>query len=313
MDLEVDGERIPALMQAVKQSFVFTFNRETGEPVWPIEERPVPQSEVPGEHTSETQPFPTNPAPVEMQGLSEDDLIDFTPELREEALELVKDFKIGPLYTPAVQEGNEHGYRGAAACPGGGGGPNIWNPPVADPTTNILYVSTTRACSSYFLAPGEDLDTEDAIGSTVSEWVAGSGGGFRGPQGLPLWKPPYSGIVAIDMNTGEHLWHHPTGNTTPERIANHPALEGVDLPITGKPARPVPLVTGSILMYSEGLGGQAFLHAADKMTGEYIGQIEIPAPGQYGMMTYEHEGEQYVIVQIANRNYPDALLALKLP
>ena len=315
MDLEVDGEEIPALAQVTKQAFVYTFNRETGEPVWPIEERPVPQSNIPGEELSPTQPFPTKPAAFEMQGLQEEDLVDFTPEIKEMALQNTERFKLGPLFNPPVHQGNEEGYVGAAVCPGGGGAANIWNPPVADPTTNILYVSTSRNCGSYAVVPGEQLDEPDDImttGSTVAEWVAGGGGGLVGPAGLPIFKPPYSRIVAIDMNTGEHLWEILNGET-PDRVANNPMLEGVDVPNTGQLARPVPLVTGSLLMYAEGLGGRPLLHAADKSTGEHVGTIDLPAVGQYGMMTYEHEGEQYVIVQVGSRQMPGSLAAYKLP
>ena len=149
-------------------------------------------------------------------------------------------------------------------------------------------------------------------GETISDWAVANRGDFRGPQGLPILKPPYSQIVAIDMNTGEHIWAIPNGET-PERIKNHPALQGVDIPTTGVQSHPVTMVTETLLVTAEGGAGQAVLHAVNKATGEKLGTVDLPAPGRYGMMSYLHDGQQYIIVQISSSNYPGALAALRLP
>ena len=158
----------------------------------------------------------------------------------------------------------------------------------------------------------DEPDDSMTTGKTVADWVVANRGDFRGPQGLPIFKLPYSRITAIDMNTGEELWMIPNGDT-PERIKNHRALRGVDLPNTGVSSIPVTLVTGSLLIHAEGAGGEPVLRAVDKKTGERLGIVDIPAPGQYGMMTYLHDGRQYIVVQIMSRNRPGSLVALRLP
>jgi quinoprotein glucose dehydrogenase len=149
-------------------------------------------------------------------------------------------------------------------------------------------------------------------GKTISDWVVSNRGDLHGPQGLPIFKPPYSQIVAIDMNTGEHLWAIPNGNT-PERIKNHPALKGLKLPNTGQTSHPVTLVTKTLLISAEGNAGDPVLHAIDKRTGKVLGTVTIPASGQYGMMSYMHDGKQYIVVQIASTEHPGGLAALRLP
>ena len=313
LDVNIGGRPTPILVQTTKQGFAYTFNRVTGEPVWPIEERPVPQSEVPGEQLSLTQPFPTRPAAFEIQELTEDLLIDFTPELRAEAQEIIKNYRLGPLFNPPIQVGHPSGLRSFVSCPSGAS--NIYGPTSADPESGILYVSTERACRAENIVPGAQMDEPDdplTTGKTLSDWVVASRGDFSGPQGLPIFKPPYSQIVAIDMNTGEHLWAMPNGDT-PDRIKNHPALQGVDLPNTGRQSHPVTLVTRALLLTAEGPGGAPVLHAVDKRTGERLGTVDLPAPGQYGMMGYLHEGRQYVVVQIASQTHPGSLVALRLP
>ena len=315
MNVTVDGQATPIVVQTTKQGFAYTFNRETGEPVWPIVERPVPQSDLPGERLSPTQPFPTRPLAFEMQGLTEDDLIDFTPELRSEALEIIKNYRLGPLFNPPIQVGHPSGLRSFVSCPSGAS--NIYGPNSADTETGILYVASQRGCRSENIVPGREMDEPDDImttGRTISDWAVANRGDFRGPQGLPIFKPPYSKITAIDMNTGEHLWWIPNGDT-PDRIKNHPALEGVDLPATGVTSHPVTMVTGSLLLTAEGIAGQPVLHAVDKRTGERLGTVELPAPGQYGMMTFQHEGQQYIVVQVASTSerFPGSLAALRLP
>ena len=313
MNVTVDGRRTPIVVQTTKQAWAFTFNRETGEPIWPIEEREVPQSDLPGEKLSPTQPFPTWPLPYDLQGLTEDDLIDFTPELRQEALDIIKNYKIGPIFNAPIQVDHPSGLRSFVLCPNGA--TNIYGPTSADPEAGILYVSSNTGCRSENIVPGSDMDDPDdpmTTGATIADWVVANRGDFQGPQGLPIFKPPYSRITAIDMNTGEHLWQIPNGDT-PERIKNHPALQGVDLGNTGVTSHPNTLVTKSLLIHAEGSDGQPVLRAIDKKTGERVGVVDIPAPGQYGMMSYSHDGTQYIVVQIMSRTHPGALVALRLP
>ncbi len=321
VDVTVDGVEIPAAVQTSKQTFVYAFNRVTGEPIWPIEERPVPPGDVPGEWYSPTQPFPSRPAAYELQGLSEDDLMDFTPELRAMALEAVSDVKLGPIFTPYVHLDNEDGWRSAAQCPSATGGTNIPGGPVIDPTSGILYVQSRKACSGGVLGPGSNRDDgspqDNQPGRTVVDFASAPGGGFAAIDGLPIFKPPYGRITAIDMNTGEHLWWIPNGDT-PDEIAEHPLLEGVDIPNTGYQGNATALVTSTLLMFAEGRGGRPAWYAADKRTGERVGSVEIPAPVNTAPMTFLHEGVQYVVVPIAGEGpdgerIPGSLAALRLP
>ena len=313
LNVTVDGRPREIVVQTTKQGWAYTFDRVSGEPIWPIVERPVPQSEVPGERLSPTQPMPTRPAAFEMQGLTEDDLIDFTPELRAEALEIVKNYRIGPLFNPPIQRGHPSGLRSFVNCPSGAS--NIFGPTSADPETGILYVSTRRDCRGENIVPGSIIDEPNDIkttGRSFADFAVLNRGDFRGPQGLPMFKPPYSRIVAIDMNMGEHLWETPNGDT-PYNIRDHPALQGVDVPNTGRLAHPVTMVTKTLVIAAEGIAGTPRLHALDKRTGERLGTVDLPASGQYGMMGYLHEGRQYIVVQVAGPDLPGSLAALRLP
>jgi len=303
LDVNIDGEETPIVVQTTKQNFAYTFNRETGEPIWPIEEKPVPASEIPGEILSETQPFPTKPAPYGMQGLTHDDLIDFTPELRAKAIEALKEYKIGPLFHPPLHRDNDQGYRAAYWCPGGGGGTNIDGPTVADPETGILYVSSRNACSAAIIASGEerDKDIPAPTGVTFSDFANLRADNVRGPDDLPLIKPPYSTITAIDMNSGEHLWQIPIGET-PDRVLNHPDLQDMDIPRTGTGRNASMSVTKTMFMYASAASdGTPMLFFHDKLSGEELGSVELPGPVNYGMSTYMHEGKQYVMLQTASR------------
>ncbi len=310
VDLTVDGEEIPAVVQTTKQGMIFTFNRETGEPVWPIEERPVTQTTVPGNWTSPTQPFPTKPEPFEALGLPDDQVVDFTPELKREALEILRDFEIGGPYMPRVHVG----YTGKAniSCQGG---LNITHPGAMDPTSGIMYVPHGPGCSGGMMRPG--TETDDAAdpfttGTTIADWVAGPGVRVSGPRGLPIYKPPYNRASAYDMNTGERLFWVPIGET-PDNVKNNPALAGLDIPNTGGGSRAILMVTGSLFLTSEVLGTGPVLSARDKQTGELLGRVELPTRAQYGMMTYLHEGKQYIAVQIGGGEYPSSLVTFALP
>jgi quinoprotein glucose dehydrogenase len=309
LDVMHNSQKIPVVAQVTKQAFTYVFNRETGEPLWPIEERPVPQSHVPGEVLAATQPFPTKPAPYDRQGLVEDELIDYTPELRAQALEILSEWEVGPLFTPPLHRDNDLGKRGSLWCPGDVGGVNISGPAAGDPETGILYVTSLSGCTTRALVPGAEADLRyetDAgtttTGTTVAQYAVGTGaGGPRGPQGLPLFKPPYSRITAIDLNTGEHLWMIPVGET-PDRIKNNPALAGIDVGNTGTGAHAPMAVTKTMLIYaSQASDGTPHLFAVDKATGRQLGKVPVSADTRYGMMTYVHHGEQYVVLQTGGK------------
>jgi glucose dehydrogenase len=245
-----------------------------------------------------------------MQGLTYDDLIDFTPELREKAIKAVSEFQIGPLFTPPLHRDNPLGKKGSLWCPGDVGGVNIDGPPAADPTTGILYVTSRKGCSSRVIAPGKERDAiePEPTGKTVAEYAVLRPQGVRGPDDLPLFKPPYSRITAIDMNTGEHLWWVPVGET-PNRIKNHPKLKGIDVGETGT-GRVAPMtVTDTLLIYQgETSDGTPHLFALDKQTGKTLAKVKVDAVTRYGMMTYVHEGHQYIVLQAGPK-----LIAMALP
>ena len=311
-DLVVDGREIPAVALITKQTFTFVFDRRTGEPVWPIEERPVPQTDVPGERTAPTQPFPTKPPPYDRQGTDPDDLIDFTPELRAEAEEILAQLRHGPLYEPPSMP-VEGGTQGTLMVPGSLGGAN-WPGGALDPESGYLYVQSATGPSVIALSREPDVSTMDYI----------RGGGLRlrrggGPQGLPLFRPPWGRLTAIDLNRGEIAWQVPNGDA-PDYVKNHPALEGIDVGRTGRPDRGGVLATSTLLFAGEGggmfaafgSGGNRF-RAHDKATGEVLAEIELPA-NQTGLpMTYMHEGRQYIVVAVGARRHPAELVALALP
>jgi quinoprotein glucose dehydrogenase len=307
LDITVGGRRIPAIAQATKQGFLYVLNRETGQPVWPIEERPVPQSDVPGEKTWPTQPFPTKPPPFELQGITENDLIDFTPELKDQGLKLARQYRLGPLFLPPSLAKAPDGTKGAFNVPGANGGANIPGGAAADPETGMVYIASERGHSVLSMVRGD----EKFKGGT-SAYVSMGPGGISGPQGLPLLKPPYGTIVALNLNTGDHAWTIPDGDT-PDDIKNHPALKGVKLPVTGKPTQANLLVTKTLLLYGEGRGGSPLFHAVDKKTGKEIASVEIPATTNTAPMTFLHNGRQYILAAVASPDVSAELVALALP
>lgn len=305
VDITVDGRKIPAVVQTTKQGWAYVFNRETGEPVWPIEERSVPTSDIPGERTSPTQPFVTVPAPFEKQGITEDDLIDFTPELRQQALKIARQYRMGSLFTPPSLAEAPDGTKGTFVVPGANGGANIPGGSSIDPETGMLYVATERGHSVISMVPGSSK------GSNAG-YISLGPSGIRGPQGLELLKPPYGSIVAIDLNTGKHAWRIPNGDT-PASLKNHPAVQGVDLPKTGKRSHATILTTKTLLFYGEGRRGDPWLHAVSKRTGEEIARVELPATTNTAPMTFTHEGRQFIICAVAQAGYEAELVALALP
>ncbi|MGD8600325.1 MAG: PQQ-binding-like beta-propeller repeat protein [Gemmatimonadota bacterium] len=298
-DVTIDGQERKIVAQVTKQGFTFVFDRLTGEPIWPIEERPVPQTDAPGEWTSPTQPIPTLPVPFERQGFSEDDLNDWTPELHARALEIAEQYRWGPVYTPPSLRDAPDGKQGTITLPAATGGAN-WQGAVLDPETGYLYVPSVTAPSFLSLAPGGD--------NSDMNYVAGGGRGNLAP-GVSIVKPPWGRITAIDLHTGQHAWMVPNGDT-PDYVAERLDIDPSLIPQTGKPARANLLVTKTLLFSGEGV--DPIFRALDKATGETIAEIEIPGPTSGNPMTYEYEGEQYIAVAISPRGAPAEIIALKL-
>ncbi len=303
LDITVNGTRIKALAQLTKQGYIFTFDRATGKPVWPIVETPVPPSDVPGEKASPTQPVPSKPAPFEYQGVTVDDLADFTPEIRALAMKAIEPFKTGPIYTPPS-------VQGTIARPGSTGGGN-WQGAAVDPATGYMYVPSRNAFSVHKLSPPEPGLESNLL------YMQGVGRNPTMPEGLPLFKPPYSRITAIDMNKGEHAWMVPAGNG--DRIRNNPRLKGLNLPpVGGDSTFSGPLLTKTVLMYALTTGGSTGgprLVAYDKATGKELGSVDLPGAAIGTPMTYLVNGKQYVAITVQGRTPTDIpeLVALALP
>jgi quinoprotein glucose dehydrogenase len=316
VDITVNGQTVKAVAQPTKQAFLYVFDRITGKPIWPIEERPVEQSTVPGEQTSPTQPFPTKPPAYDLQGASIDDLIDFTPALRAEAVKLVSKYHLGPVFTPAVVSKPEGPYATLALATAGGG--TNWAGGSYDPETHIAYIPSQRAITSIGLIPGDPRRTDMAYmsGSAAPRTgIAGGGGPFGlTVEGLPLAKPPYGSITAIDLNKGEILWHIANGDT-PDNVRDNPALKGLNIPRTGRSGVFSVLVTKTLVICGERSAGKSptMLRAYDKATGNEIGAVPMPA-GQTGTpMTYMLNGRQYIALAIAGPGFPAELIAFRLP
>ncbi|OFW26743.1 MAG: quinoprotein glucose dehydrogenase [Acidobacteria bacterium RIFCSPLOWO2_02_FULL_65_29] len=368
-DLTVNGRVIKAVAQPTKQGWVYVFDRLTGQPVWPFEERPVEKGTVPGEWYAPTQPFVTKPPPFERQGVSIDDLIDFTPELRAEAVKLVSRYKIGPLYTPPIVS-QWPGPLATLMLPNATGGAN-WQGGAFDPETKIFYIFSNTNVSALGLVPGTPERNGDfawvqgtardpnapapaaggrcgggrggpgaapgggapaapgggalsAAGSPQAP-AAGRGGGGGGEgggggvnvQGLPLIKPPYGRITALDLQKGEMVWQIAHGET-PDNIKNHPALKGLNIPRTGRQGRIGVLVTKTLVVAGEGgfittpQGRGAYLRAYDKATGKEVGAVYMPAPQTGSPMTYSLNGRQYLTVPISGPGYSAEFLTLRL-
>lgn len=295
------------VMSVTKQSWVYAFDRETGEPIWPIVEQPVPAGDVPGEWYSPTQPFPTRPAAFDRQGFSEADLIDWTPEIRRLALESIQGFRLSPsIFTPPSLAAAPDGTTGLLSLPSSTGGAN-WEGSAIDPETGILYVPSRTQLQVLALDknPDSDLDLSQGFGVRVPR-----------VQGLEVVKPPYGRVTAIDMNSGDHLWWIANADT-PDRIANHALLQGVDLPRTGIPTRSGVLLTKTLLFVAEGNGSadaKPIMRAIDKATGEILAVIDLPN-NQTGLpFTYEQDGKQYVALFVGGGGgVPAELVAYALP
>jgi glucose dehydrogenase len=338
-ELRVNGQTVKALAQPTKSAFLFVLNRETGDPIWPIEERPVPQSDVPKEKSSPTQPVPTKPAPFDRQGITESDLLDLTPELKAEALEVIKRYKMGPLFTPPVVSRLD-GPLGTLQLPSEVGGAN-WPGGSMDPERNYLYIHSHTTVFVNALVPANPAQSDMAYVAGQAR-AAGPGPRAGGPppgaagragspaaargrggatvQGLPLVKPPYDRITAYDMNTGDIVWQK-THSSTPDDIKNHPALKGLNLPRLGQPGRTFigVLTTKNLVVAGEGgvhtndAGARvALLRAYDKRTGEDAGAVEMPAKQTGSPMSYQINGKQYIVLAVSG-NEGAELLAYALP
>ena len=336
-DITVNGRQIKAVAQPTKQGWVYVFDRTNGQPVWPIEERPVAKGDVPGEWYAPTQPFVTKPPAFDRQGVSIDDLIDYTPELRAEAVKLVSRYKIGPIFTPPVAS-KWDGPLATLVLPSATGGAN-WQGGSFDPETKIFYIFSNTSATPLGLVAGDPQKTDfgwpqgiardpnapppGAGGRGGRGGAAGGGGGGEGGggltvQGLPLIKPPYARITALDLNKGEMVWQIAHGETA-DNIKNNPALKGLDIPRTGRQGRIGVLTTKTLLIAGEGgffttPSGQrgAMLRAYDKATGKEVGAVYMPAPQTGSPMTYLLNGRQYITVAISGPGYSAEYLTFKL-
>jgi len=311
IDVRVNGRAVKALAEVTKQGFVFVLDRATGKPVWPIEERPVPASTVPGEKASPTQPVPTKPAPFERQGLQAEDLIDFTPQLHAEALEIFKNYVTGPLYTPPSIRGDGPGEtKGTLQLPGSNGGA-AWTGAAFDPESGMLYVPSKTNPFAADLLKGHPEETN-------LRYRAGSRALVQGPRGLPLTKPPYGRVTAINLNTGEHVWMVANGDGP----RNHPELKTLNLPPLGQAVRSTAIVTKTLLFVTEGDqnnprtppgGGGKKFRALDKATGKTLWETEFEAGATGAPITYVYQGKQYVVLAIGGNQHPGEFVALSLP
>ncbi|HWA21189.1 MAG TPA: PQQ-binding-like beta-propeller repeat protein [Caulobacterales bacterium] len=324
-DVPINGKIVKVLAQPSKQGFLYVFNRETGKPIWPIVEKRVPKGDVPEEWYSPTQPFPTKPPPYDRQGIGPDDLIDFTPALHAEALRLVKNYRIGPLFTPPSVYTRD-GTWGTIVLPNQEGGSN-WQGGSYDPETHTVYVYSKTEAALRAATRNTDPARSDM------EWLAARGvppedeklvrDGFKPRdltvQGLPLVKPPYGRITAIDLTKGDITWQVAHGET-PDNIRNHPALKGLKIPRTGQIGKVAPLVTKTLLVcgdpgVSTTPSGQrgAMLRAYDKKTGEEKAAVFMPGPQVGSPMTYVLNGSQYIVLSIGGGNIKSEFIAFRLP
>jgi quinoprotein glucose dehydrogenase len=355
-DITVNGKAIKAVALPSKESFLYVFDRITGEPVWPIEEKPVPQSDVPGEKTSPTQPFPTKPPAYARQAITVDELINFTPAMRAQALELVKQYRMGPMFLPAVV--SRVGGPLAALTIGTLGGGTNWPGSAYDPETHTVYAQAANAgvsplglveppkgfsdiryvagvagrefrinegpgFGSAADAPKVSVSQQRlaAIGAAPPAAPPAAGGGGNGltVEGLPLVKPPYGLLSAINLDRGEITWQVPHGDT-PDAVRNHPLLKGIDIPKTGQQGSVGLVVTKTLVILGDPQVTTtpehprgAMLRAYDKQTGKQVGAMWMPAPQSGSPMTYSAGGRQYIVVAVSGGNYSGEYLAFALP
>jgi quinoprotein glucose dehydrogenase len=344
-DINVDGRAIKAVALPSKESFLYVFDRVTGKPVWPIEERPVPKGDVPGEWYSPTQPFPTKPPAYARQAVTADDLIDFTPEMRAKALEIMKMYRMGPMFNPAVVS-KADGPLAAITIGTTAGGTN-WPGAGYDPETHLVYAPASNASVAplslakppkefvtdmdyvvgradqpfrFVLGPGEG-SAADAPRSPQNAPQPGGGGAYYGlsVQGLPIVKPPYGLLSAIDLDKGDIVWQVPHGDT-PDVVRNSPALKGMEIPKTGQAGNVGLVVTKTLVIMGDPIVTTtpehprgAMLRAYDKATGKQVGAVYLPAPQSGSPMTYMINGKQYIVVAVSGGAYSGDYIAFALP
>ena len=345
-DITVNGRAIKAVAQPTKQGFLYVFDRVTGKPVWPMEERPVEKGTVPGEWYAPTQPFPTKPPAYSRNGVSVDDLIDFTPALREQAKTIVSKYKLGPVFTPPMLS-QVDGPLATLTLGTASGGTN-WPGASYDPETHIVYAFACNACLTPIglVPPPKEMSDMNYVAGTAGQPVrmrtgpgegsgadapmpartrapaAGGGGGFvpLNIDGLPLIKPPYGTISAINLDTGEIVWQIAHGET-PDVVRNSPALKGLNIPRTGQSTYNVgTLVTKTLVIAGEATVTTtadhprgAMLRAYDKATGKEVGAVYLPAPESGSPMTYMLNGKQYIVVAVSGGPYSGEYIAFTLP
>lgn len=342
MDIKVKGKAIKAVALPSKQGFLYVFDRVTGKPVWPMPETKVPAGEVPGEWYAPTQPIPSKPAAYARNGVAESDLIDFTPALHAKALALAKNYKLGPVYTPPVVS-KQPGPLGLLSYSAQGG--TNWPGGSFDPETHTAYIYACNAClGAYGLQPApegmSDLSWVVGVAGQPVVMIKGPGDGVgadappppKAPptpnagtgrltvDGLPLLKPPYSTISAINLDSGDIIWQIPAGET-PDFIRNNPALKGLNIPRTGQSGYQIgTLVTKSLVIAGDGLVTTtadhprgAMLRAYDKANGKEVGAVWMPAPQSGSPMTYSLNGKQYLIVAVSGGAYSGEYIAYTLP
>lgn len=297
---DLDEKKI--VIQLTKQSYAFVFDRVTGEPHWPIHEIIVPKSDVPGEWTSPTQPIPSLPEAYDRSGVSRNDLIDYTPEISQAVENLIKDYRLGPLYTPPSLAESKDGTKGTLSLPFPTGGSN-WEGGAYDPETNLLYVPSQTRLALLSLKDGDE--------STDVRYVASNSPKLE-VFGIPIAQPPWGRITAIDMNSGKIKWSVANGET-PEAIINNPYLKGVEIPRTGKATRAGLLLTKTLLFAGEGFGGDPVFRAHDKYNGKIISEIVLPGSQSSPPSTYMINNRQFIIMTTSDGKSPAELIALSLP
>ena len=350
-DIPVNGKIVKALAQPSKQSYLYVLNRETGEPIWPIVETPVPKGDVPGEWYSPTQPIPSKPPGYDWQGVSPETIINFTPALHDEALKLISRYNTGNLYMPPTLA-TADGKLGTLTTPGTNGGTD-WPGGAYDPETHMVYVFSQTQLYVLGMIPNNDPSLSDypyvrgqpgvrprgvspaggaapRSGEAPPAPIAGAAAGAAAAgrpaapnpttvQGLLLLKPPYGRITAIDLTKGEFAWQIAHGDT-PDEIKNHPALRGLNIPRTGRAGLLGPLVTKTLVICGEagfattpGGARGASLRAYDKKTGEDRGAVYMPAPQTGAPMTYMLGGVQHIVLAIGGGTYGAEMVAFRLP
>ncbi len=352
LDINVNGKAIKAVALPSKEAFLYVFDRITGVPVWPIEERPVPQSDVPGEKTSATQPFPTKPPAYARQSVGLNDLIDFTPELNAEAKKIVARYKLGPMFLPGVVSKTD-GPIAALTIATTAGGTN-WPGAAANPETHVVFAHASNhsvAPIGLIEPPAGFSDIRYVAGTAGQPFVEregpgfgsaadakqrpaapptpppaaagaapqGGGGGGLTVQGLPLLKPPYGILNAIDVDKGEIKWQVPHGDT-PDAVRNSPLLKGMTIPKTGQPGSVGVVVTKNLVVLGDPSitttpehPRGAMLRGYSQADGKEIGAVWMPAPQSGSPMTYMADGRQYIIVAVSGGNYSGEYIAFALP